>query len=359
MKFFSGISIASIAIVCVVFSSCEKTTEAGDVSPARTHYDFSDVDYSDATERLNLLVSLSEEIRKANALGVSIESETLTDFYKNDTDGVVDLEDLFYEVQEQPIDLLAQFVALEDLSKNFSTLNTGDTGAGIAVSGSGASYLLNANGIELGELIRHRLMGGVLYYSGTNFYVGENFMVPTLSQTEPNRSEEIALMENAIDNGFGYFGAPIDFPENEDGLLFYAAESHANDPVLALDQDVMDAFIKIRAGISEADLNTRNAGIFEMRVAWERVLIASALHSLNQMKNAFSDRAHRNHHWTIVLGNMNNLSQNPGNSIVPSQSDSVYTYLRDNPDIISATDVDTVQMVLARAYNLTDIKDDF
>lgn len=358
MKFFSGICIATLVASCLVFTACEKTVDEGDLGSVRTYYDFSDVDYSEATERMNLLVSLIGEIRKANTEGTSIEAQTLIDFYKNDTEGTIDLEDLFYEVQSNPVALLDQFVLLEDLSKNFSTLNTGDSGAGIVVSGEGDSYLLDANGIELGEIIRQRLLGGIVYYAGTNFYLGENFMLPTLSQTEPNRSEEIAVMEKAIDNSFGYFGAPVDFPINDAGLLFYAAESHEFDPIALLDQDIMDAFIKVRAGITEADMNTRNSGVFELRVAWERVLVASALHSLNQMRNSFNDRAVRNHHWSVVYGYMGNLSQNPGNSIVPSQSDSVYNYLRDNPDVIAKTDVDTVQMVLARAYNMTDIKDD-
>lgn len=359
MKFVSRICIVLLAMIGLVFTACEKTGEDSQIGELRTHYDFSDVDYSDATTRLDLLVSLTEEIRKSNTTGVAIEAQTLIDFYKNDTEGVVDLEDLFYEVQNNPVALFDQFDALESLSKNFSTVNTGSAGAGIAVSESGESYLLDAGGIELGEIIRQRLLGGVLYYAATNFYTNENFMVTTLSQTEPNRSEEIAIMEDAIDSAFGYFGAPVDFPLNDEGLLFYAAESHRFDAIAETDQDIMNAYIKIRAGISEADMNTRNAGIFELRVALERVLISSALHSLNQMKSSYSDRALRNHHWSVVYGNINNLTQNPGNSIVPSQSDSIYNYLRANPDMIALTDIDTAQMVLARAYNLTTIKDDF
>ena len=358
MKFISRICFVSIVAIGFVFTACEKTAEDSKVGETRTYYDFNDVDYSDATGRLNLLVSLTEEIRKTNTEGVSIEAQTLIDFYKSDTDGVVDLEDLFYEVQSNPVALFDQFADLEDLSKNFSTENTGSTGAGIVVSGE-ESYLFDANGIELGELIRQRLLGGIVYYSAINFYTSDNFMVATLSQVEPDRSDEIAVMEEAIDNAFGYFGAPVDFPLNDEGLLFYASESHKFDPVAESDQDIMNAYIKIRAGITEADMNTRNAGIFELRVAFERVLISSMLHSLNQMKSSYSDRALRNHHWSVVYGNMTNLSQNPGNSIVPSQSDSIYNYLRDNPDMIALTDIDTAQMVLARAYNLTAIKDDF
>jgi hypothetical protein len=360
MKKGSGIKIVCMLAAALLWMSCEKTDTDEQSGTVRTHYDFEDVDYSESTTRLDLLLSITDEIRKTNTEGVSVEAQTLMDWFQDETSDAIDLADIYpIDTSEGAVSMPELFSILEDLSKNSSVPNTTGSGAGIVASEAGDTYLLDANGIELGELIRQRLLGGVLYYNALSYYVGENFMISSFSPNEAEKAAEILAMEQVVDKAFGLFGVPIDFPENKEGILFYGAESDKYDALTGANQEVMDALIKIRAGISEGDINTRNAGIFEVRAAWERILIATALHSVNQMKNNFDDRAVRNHHWTVVLGQMNNLSHNPGRIIVPNQSDSVYTFLRGNPDLIQTTDVDTVQWLLSRVYQLEDIKDDF
>jgi hypothetical protein len=86
-------------------------------------------------------------------------------------------------------------------------------------------------------------------------------------------------MEHHWDEAFGYFGAPIDFPTNTDGIRFWTKYCNKQDANLGgANATIMNAFKKGRAVISQGfDLSMRDEQIQIIRREWERVSARQAV----------------------------------------------------------------------------------
>jgi len=281
------------------FSSCKKDKDNYTIP---TSYNFENVNYSGQTNRLAMLTELGTYAKSGNALNATaLDALKMKDMFNNinnpfaDTalnnsgkklaDKTVSSEALIFE---QLMDSLAVVSA-------FSSNGSPSQGnPGVMTNSSGTkSYLVNANGVELAQLIEKGLMGACFYYQATAVYLGEGKMnVDNLTVT-PGLG---TTMEHHWDEAFGYLGVAKDYPANLTGLKFWGKYLNDRESKLGLNATLMNAFLAGRAAITNDNLGERDVKITSIRRSWELVVAGTAVAYLNDALAAYGNDDAELHH---------------------------------------------------------------
>lgn len=354
----------------LLFTSCkddddETTTEF----TIPTTYNFDNVSYSGQTQRIGMLTEMKAYMKSANTSGTVLEADRLAAMYANDAaiagwSGTYEDSKQMRSKTFEPVQ--ATFDALlNDLAvASESTVAGIDGTSGVVISNDGASnYLLNANGIELGQVIEKSLMGALLYYQATAVYFEPGQIDSDNETITEGRGTE---MEHAYDEAFGYFGVPVDFPTNTDNIAFWGNYSNGRDAVLVSNQSIMDGFLKGRAAISAKDIVVRDEAIAEVRTDWEMVVVGTAIHYLNSGLADFDDVARRAHGLSEAIGFIYSIQFSPTKKINNDQVEELLTLVGGSSNIIDANlynvteaNLQAAKDLLADWYNVADIKDEF
>jgi hypothetical protein len=307
------------AAVAVTFASCDKDDNEYTI-PAT--YNFSNVNYSGQTSRLQMLEELIANIDAASVpAAAALDATKLKNMYANQNNEFAlaalntsgkQLKDKTVSTEQDNFDALFDAVALVSQSTN-QVAASGQ--AGIATSNDGTkSYLLNANGVEYSEIIDKGIMASCFYYQATAVYLGAGKMDV---DNETVETGEGTAMEHHWDEAFGYLGVPIDFPVNTTGIVFWGKYVHARNTLLATSGELMNAFLKGRAAISNKDIATRDLMIAEVRRVWQKVAAATAVSYLNKAKNTLTTDPALTYHalseaygfiWGLKFGGDNDMT---------------------------------------------------
>jgi hypothetical protein len=308
------------AAAALTFASCERDRNNNYTIP--TTYNFSNVSYSGQTTRIAMLTELIDLIEGASvAQAPALDATKLKDMYANqnsqftlaalNTSGK-QLKDKTVSTEQDNIDALLDAVALASQSTS-SVASSGQ--AGIATSNDGTkTYLLNANGVQLSEVIEKAITGSCFYYQATAVYLGAGKMDV---DNETIVAGQGTTMEHHWDEAFGYVGVPIDFPINTTGIVFWGKYIDARNTLLATSGELMNAFLKGRAAISNKDVATRDLMIPEIRRIWQKVAAATAVSYLNKAKNTLATDPALTHHalseaygfiWGLKFGGDNAMT---------------------------------------------------
>jgi len=132
-------------------------------------------------------------------------------------------------------------------------------------------------------------MGAVFLNQALNVYFGDSKMnVDNSTAVDPGDGKYYTEMEHHWDEAFGYFGAPVDFPTNKEGIRFWAKYCDRQDDALGSNAIIMDAFKKGRAVIAQDfDLEMRDEQIEIIRKEWERFCAGQAVTYLEGAKANF------------------------------------------------------------------------
>ena len=291
---------ALLFAVTLMFTSCEE--EAAITNNIPETYNFENVAYSGQTKRLDMMEEITTYIKTAHAnSAAALDAAKIKDMYGDNTGNHFSTSELNSATNQ----LKSKTISTEQTNfENYmdavavasqSTGSTASNGqAGIIASNSGSKYLLNANGVELTQIIEKGLMGACFYYQATAVYMGSGKMDVDNVIVEPGEGTE---MEHHFDEGFGYFGAPIDFPTNTTGLRFWAKYTNkVNDAYTTINASMMDNFLKGRAGISNNDLTARDEAIAELRKEWELAVGGTSIYYLNNAIGNLASDAGKAHH---------------------------------------------------------------
>lgn len=305
-------------LAVLLFSSCKEDKAPEPTYTIPTSYNFENVSYSGQTQRLAMFTELITYLKTSRTSGTSLNIDRLKAMYANDAnmanwqgtyDASKQLKNKTFEFQQDAFDELLEQLAVA----SESTVAGTDGQAGVVASLDGSkTYLLNANGVDEGQLVEKGLMGACLYYQATSVYMGDEKMNVDNETVEPGTG---TTMEHHWDEAFGYFGVPINFPTDLDGLVFWGSYSNQRDAILGSNKLVMDALLKGRAAISNNDLPTRDIAITEARQNWELIAVGSALHYLNTTVANFDDMALRGHFGSEALGFIYSLQFNSDKKI--------------------------------------------
>ena len=352
----------------LLISSCGKEDENPIQYTIPDTYSFENVSYSGQIQRIQMLSELKAYMKTATS-GNSLDATRLQAMYTNDAakaqwNGTYEtskqLKSKTFELVQAGFEELLEELALASSSKEPGAAGT----SGLISSQDGSkTYLIGDDGLDHAQLIEKGLMGACLYYQATGVYMEPERMNVDNETVEPGKG---TTMEHHWDEAFGYYGVPVDFPTNKDGLHFWGSYSDQRDAVLGSNQKLMDALLKGRAAIAHKDLATRDEAIEEAQHQWELIAVGSALHYLNSGVAEFNDMALRGHLLSEAVGFIYSLQFNPSKRITNSQINELLNLVAGSSDFdqmnlytAELTNLQDAKEVLAAYYELVDKMDDF
>ncbi|RFP65720.1 DUF4856 domain-containing protein [Hymenobacter lapidiphilus] len=358
-------TFASLALASAAFTACSDDKDI--VTPAVPKYEvpvtynFANVNYSGQQARLAMLGELDTYIKTANT-GAVLDAQKLQNMYANTNNPFAatelntagkQLRDKTLSTVQAEYDGYLKDVATASLSGKLPAINGT---AGILTSTDGTKkYLVNAKGVELGQLIQKGLMGAVFYYQTVDIYLSEEKIGNAVDNKTVKPGEGTA-MEHHWDEAFGYFGAPVDFPTNVTGLKYWANYSNQVNPALKSNKTMMDALLKGRAAISNNDMAGKTEAAATLRTSWETLVASSAIHELNAAKGVVADQALKSHYLSEARGFVMGLRYKKDRKISDATYTQVMAKLGDNFYATTGTDINDALNLLSSAYGLDAIK---
>ncbi|MCB9081919.1 MAG: DUF4856 domain-containing protein [Lewinellaceae bacterium] len=348
-------------LIAVACWSCQQENPDTPTVVLPTTYSFDHVNYSGQTQRLAMLLELGEYMKSANAGGIILDETKLLAQYANQPgagfrqtyEASKQLRDKTFPAEQTHIETLLR--ELTKASQAGANTSAAPGLAGIVTSTDGTKkYLLAANGLEYAQVIEKAIMGATLYYQATAVYLSEGKMNVDNTTITPG---EGTMMQHHWDEAFGYLGVPIDFPANTNGLYFWGTYTNRRDPLLGVNQKLMNAFIKGRVAIGNKDYTTRDATISEVRNYWEQVVAATALNYLNTAIVQFDDLAVRTHAISEGVAFIYSLQFNPSKKITNDEVKQLLllsgggdTFLSMNLYNVTKANLETARQQLAAKY---------
>lgn len=316
------LSYISLALVAgtLTFTSCKKE---GCTDPTATNYDesakkddgscipaasgpaytvpttyaFTDgngnntVSYSGQTDRLNQLSEMTTLM--GTGTSATVDAQDLKDMFENvggngngnfTFSSTKQLKDKTFPADQALFEGWMDDFALASQS-NGMTASNGQ--AGTLTTGSGSTYLFDANGIEHKQFIEKGLMGATFMHQALNIYFGSGKMdVDNTTAEDPGNGKYYTSMEHHWDEAFGYFGVDIDFPTNVPDR-FWGKYANQQDPLINCNADMMDNLLKGRAAITANVLTDRDAAITAVRTEWEDISAYQTVKYINDCLGYF------------------------------------------------------------------------
>ncbi|HSI89843.1 MAG TPA: DUF4856 domain-containing protein [Adhaeribacter sp.] len=336
-------------------------------------YNFANVNYSGQTQRIAMLTAITDYVKAGNIKGTQLDAQKLRDMYANQGNPFTNvgsisnaselnssgkqLKDKTYADHRAIFETYFDSVSVAS-SKN-ATATNGKAGVLASTTEPSKTWLVNANGIEYGQLIAKRMMGAVFYFQAMEGYLTENKIGNGVDNVTVKPGDGTP-MEHHFDEAFGYFGAPKDFPTNLNGLKYWADYSNKVNKAYPSNKTMMDAFLKGRAAISNKDMAGKDAAVATIRTEWERVVAASAIYELKAAKpfmGANRDQAKVSHYLSEAIGFVYALQYNATRKISDAQMNSVLNKIGTNLYTTTEADVDAAMNELVSIYGMNDIKD--
>lgn len=348
-----------------VFTSCKKDEDAPPEAPEGysipTTYNFTDVNYSGQTTRLQMLTQLSNYMKSANTSGVSVDATVMKNMFSNTGNpfGIPALDTSGKQLENKcfapDVNLFRGY--MDSLANASLSTVAGSNGvAGVVVSTTDASkkYLFDENGVEYTQIIEKGLMGAVFYYQAINTYLSPAGMNVDNSVLVPGNG---TAMQHHWDEAFGYVGAPIDFPSNLSGLLYWAKYSNTVNPLLSTNATLMNAFLKGRAAINNNDYTVRDEQIVIISKTWEIISAASAIHYINESLTNIGDDALRNHSLSEAVAFIKALFYNANKTISEQQILDAVNHIGANFYNVTPTGLNNAKNLISTVYDLDAVKD--
>lgn len=326
--------------IALLITACKKDATNDYTIP--TTYNFENVSYSGQTARLDMMEEMTTYMKTANTSNAdALDGAKLKDMYSNSNSqftsaglnsSTKQLKSKTVESMRASFESYMDAIAVASASTS-ETAADGQAGIITKVDNSGG-YLLNANGVELTQIIEKGLMGACFYYQGTAVYMGSGKMdVDNEAVTEGEGTE----MEHHWDEAFGYFGVATDFPTNTSDLRFWGKYCNKRNAVLGTNATMMNAFLKGRAAISNNDLEARDEAIATLQTNWEIIVAATAIAYLNDTKDNWTTDPAIAHHalseaYAFILG----LKYGASKSLTHAQVDEILVALSGSADPLQA-----------------------
>ncbi|WMX12987.1 MULTISPECIES: DUF4856 domain-containing protein [unclassified Aureispira] len=330
--------IAFLAVTLLCFFSCEKKEIIYDVPSS---YNFENVNYEGQNQRIEMLTEFMAYVKSASNAGIStISKATMLNMYQNTNapfsnpalnQASTQLKNKTHpEAQFYAEDLIEE---LEIVSQNMNVAaSVGNSGVMVDAA-SGGRYLLNENGVELGQVLEKLLVGATFYYQITQVYLGENKINTDNKGVIAGRGTN---MEHHWDEAFGYFGVPKDFPSTTSDLLYLGNYSDKTNSIIGSNSKIMDEFLKGRAAISAKDYPTRDSARVSLKKSFEILMAATSISFLNDAKANVSRLALYYHNLSKAYGNIMGLRYGAYTTLSDAEIDLILTYIGGSPDPLDA-----------------------
>lgn len=327
-----------------------------------TSYNFANADFSSSTQRILMLGEITNYLKSAHTSTQStqpvLNSQKLKDMYDNANGSFSDasLNSSAIRIRDKTSN---QFSYQTLLEANFEdaaaasavsavnpTVSTASNGVKGKLISPARAILVDANGFEYKEFAEKGIMGAVFYYQAMTLLKTINTFDNT---TIVNGS---TAQEKVWDESFGYFGVPVSFPTSTVGLKNWGSYCNAVNPAISSNTEIMNAFLKGRAAISNKDNAGRDAARDIVVATWEKVAAAKCVNYLKGAKNNVSDPATLHHNLSEGFGFITALQYNPAKKISDADIALLLSYIGDNLYDITISNLDNAISKLATVYGL-------
>ena len=353
-----AIAVAGLAM-CVAFTSCTDDKEETPYNIPQT-YNFSNVDYSGQTARINMLTELDGYIKTGNN-GAVLDAQKMKNMYANANAPFANasLNTSGKQLKDKTVPTVraeyeGYFDAVANASKS-AGIPASNGIAGVLTTQDNSKYLVDANGVEYAQIIQKGLMGAVFYFQVVDVYLSSEKIGPAVDNTNVTPGQG-TKMEHHFDEAFGYFGAPIDFPTNKTGLKFWANYSNKVDHVLGSNKAIMDAYLKGRAAISAKDMKGKDEAVAKLRNEWERLVAASTILELNLADKHYADQAKKSHYLSEALGFLMSLKYKTDRKLSDAKYNEIRAKLGTNFYNTQKADIQAAVNLLSAVYQMDNIK---
>jgi hypothetical protein len=336
----------------MVFTGCDTESNPIDQLEVPGTYAFmrdgnSTVDFEGQTQRLDQLDLIVDYMKTANVIGApALDAMLLKNMFSNTGNpfvGHLFTKDLKSKCFANDVPQLEAW--MDEVAAASALQQEASEGiAGVLVQGSldpTVGYLVNINGIQLGEVIEKSVMGGVFFYQAMETYLS----VDRMGQLDNDSLVDLANytnMEHYLDEAFGYTGIPVDYPSltSIDEARFWGEYISARNEGLypGIASEFATAFRTARAAIVAKDYQARDEAIHTIQEKWAIVIASSAVDYLSASLSTEGLPVYRkNHKLSEAIGFCIALKYHfsGGNSIFPP----VYSYqsIEEAMDIIGPT----------------------
>ena len=288
-----------LLISCIFLISCDDDNDGGPSLQVPDTYEFtrngqSSVFYGGQTDRLNQTAEIKAYFQKGDKKEITLSAEVLLAMYENaggDGEGNFSFtSDRQLKNKTFPADV----AFFEDLfadaqSASQAGLDAADGTAGFITRKNGNTILVNANGHEYTQTFEKGIMGSVFLHQIFNVYMTDTRVGDDVENTELDGSNNYTPMEHHWDEAFGYWGVPVNFPQNTDNLRYFANYSNGRDPLIGSNDMLMDAFLTGRAAIVAKNYPVKNEQRDIIYKGFELVTAATAVHYLNTAKGLLGE----------------------------------------------------------------------
>ncbi|MFY0688041.1 MAG: DUF4856 domain-containing protein [Cyclobacteriaceae bacterium] len=250
------------------------------------------VSFSGQTDRLNMLSEIKTYVKNGDE-GEEVSASKLNDMFAN-TNGPFEnaelnsstkqLENKTFIADVQYFkDLFTSLeTASQDYVANASEAAQGQSGM-IERGTSGDFVLLNDKGWEYTQFIEKGLMGAVFLHQILNSYLTEDKIGPAVENVELSKGKNYTTKEHHFDEAFGYWGVPVDFPDElaAEDKRFWASYSYGRESLTGSVTALKDAFLKGRTAIVNNDETALDEAVIVINEELELLSAATAIHYLN------------------------------------------------------------------------------
>ena len=351
--------IPAFLLSAFCFTACNQNDEPTLDVPAT--YEFtrdgnSTVDYSGQTERLNMLSLLSTYMKTSNTVGATaLDAQKLKDMFANENnpfDGATFTKDLKSKCFQN--DVATYEAYMERLAASSAATGAASEGvAGVLVDGSPdptVGYRVDENGVEMIQVIEKGLIGAVFFYQAMEIYLSADRM-GFVGNSDLVEGENYTAMEHYFDEAFGYFGVPVDFPNQSSigNVTWWGAYCNRrnNDLYPGLNDEIATAFRTARAAIVAKDYEARDEAIGIVQEKWAVVCATTAVDYMLQALDPNIEVYMKHHALSEGIGFMNSLKYhfNGGNSKFPpsyefSHIQSALSIINDQTNLYQLTSQD-------------------
>lgn len=346
--------ITILWIVPFFLLACQKPSQKIYTIP--TTYSFDNIDYSDASIRIDMLKEFINYLESAHSLGANrLSTTTMLDLYTNNNAPFsrADLNNSNKQLKNHTIPTeqqnLESYMTALAANSQFTQQVASPGQAGIASSLDGNHhYLLNSNGIVLSQIIGIGIANACLYYQATSIYLGENKMNVDNKAVIVGKGTS---MEHHWDMSFGYWAAPIDFPNNTQRLDFWAAYSNAVDQFIHSNSKMMQAYLEGRAAISAQDYDTRDKARSQLKSEWETLVVATAIAALNDAKASFGDPALHYYYLSKAYAFIMGLNYGASKNLSSTEINNILANLAGSSDPLQANFYSTSRSDITNTIN--------
>lgn len=309
-SFFCSYNLTLSTLLCVVlFTSCNQDSGIGELEVPLT-YQFerngaSTVDYSGQAERLDMLALMSSYMKSSNTIGATaLDAQLLKEMFANENnpfDGRIFTKDLKSKCFQNDVPVFEAM--MDDLAQASQATGTASSGtAGVLVDGSSdpnSGYRVNANGVELREVIEKGLMGAVFFYQAMEVYLSGDRM-GSVGNENLEEGKNYTPMEHYFDEAFGYFGIPMDFPNmvTIDDARFWGKYCNSRDNGLyeGINDEIATAFRTARAAIVAKNYEMRDEAIQTIQQKWAIIIASTAVDYLRVGLRTSGEPNYKRHH---------------------------------------------------------------